>query len=368
MSLAEHVDLDVLILGGGIIGLACALELERRGRRVEVVERGRPGAAASGAAAGMLAPLAEIGDDGPMMDASRESRDLWGPWAAELAEESGLDIDFDNSGALVVDIQGGDRPRRLARRAAQLGEEARLLGRDELARLVPDIAPEIEEAALLTGEHRVDNQRACQALVTCLEQRGVTIHAGREIDQVEMESGGVRLRGGGFDRRAECLLVAAGAWSGGLPGLPTLPVHPVRGQMFEVGGVDWPWLGSVWAEHLYLVRRAGGCLLVGATVEEAGFDNHTTPDGLARLFSFCRTVFPTLGSRPLVSTWSGLRPGTADGLPLVGRLPGKPVWVATGHYRNGILLAPWTARTVADLLTGEADEDPAFSPSRFMDP
>lgn len=358
---------DVLILGGGIIGLACALELDRRGWRVEVVERGRPGGGASDAAAGMLAPLAEIGEDGPMMNASRASRDLWPRWAAELTEESGLDIDFDASGALVVDVQGGDRPRRLAQRAAEIGEQARLLGRDELRDLVPDIAPEIEQAALLSGEYRVDNQRVCQALVTCLEQRGVLMHAGCEVDQIEMETSGVHLRGGDFDRRAERLLVAAGAWSGRLPGLPAQPVHPVRGQMFELKNVDWPWMGSVWAEHLYVVRRAGGHLLVGATVEDTGFDNYPTPEGLARLLEFCHAVFPGLDSRPLISTWSGLRPGTADGLPLIGRLPDKPIWIATGHYRNGILLAPWTAQAVADLLTGQTEEDPAFSPNRFTD-
>lgn len=360
---------DVLILGGGAIGLACALELDRAGLRVEVVERDQPGGSASDAAAGMLAPLAEIGEDGPMMDASRTSRDLWPSWSAELTEESGLDIDFNDSGSLVVDLQGGDRPQRLAQRAVELGEEARLLSREELVRLVPDVAPEIEEAALLSGEYRVDNQKVCQALVACLERRGVVIHGGCVIDDIEIDVPGVRLRGSGFEHRSGRLLVAAGAWSGGLPGLPPLPVRPVRGQMFELAEVDWPWLGAVWAEGLYVVRRAGGRLLVGATVEEAGFDNHPTFDGLARLFGLCGAVFPALGSRPLVSTWSGLRPGTPDGLPLVGRLQGKPVWVATGHYRNGILLAPWTAQTVAEMLVGGGVDgsgvNSAFSPERF---
>jgi glycine oxidase len=165
------------------------------------------------------------------------------------------------------------------------------------------------------------------------------------------------------------LVLAAGAWSGLIPELPPLPVRPVRGQMLLLGGIEWPWSGIVRRGASYTVRRGATGLLVGSTLENAGFDKHNTVEGVEGLLAFFRELFPYLGHARLETVWAGLRPGTADGLPILGPFPGWPVLAATGHYRNGILLAPWTAQEVARLAFGRDEtEVPAFSPRRFLDP
>jgi len=378
---------DVLVAGGGIVGLAAARALAAAGASVVVIERGVPGAQASAAAAGMLAPLAEVPEPGPMFEACREARDLWGPWVAELVEESGRPVDYDTSGALAVarDDDESAALDRLAAAAAELGEPTRDMPLAELRRLVPDLAPDVFRALHLPGDHRVDNVEACAALAEALERRGVPVHGGSEVVRVEPGDPvrlAVRDDAGERTLEAGALLVATGAWSGSLPGLPPLPVVPVRGQMMSLGGVDWPWQGSLRAGDRYAVRRAlanavrrADGLIVGATVEEAGFAVANTPAGLADLAAFVERLVPTLAGRPVRAVWAGLRPGTPDGLPILGPLPGaEGVFLATGHYRNGILLAPWTARRVAAMMLagggGGADsaagaEPGPFSPRRF---
>ena len=147
----------------------------------------------------------------------------------------------------------------------------------------------------------------------------------------------------------------------------SLPIHPVRGQMLLLGGVDWPWSGSIRSQHGYAVRRGATGLLVGATVEEAGFACHNTVEGVESLLRFTKQTLPGLDNARLETTWAGLRPGTPDGLPILGRVPDWPVIAATGHYRNGILLAPWTAREVARLASAQGlEETGPFSPARLL--
>lgn len=372
---------DVLVLGAGIVGLAAARELAGRGLAVEVLDRRRPGREASAAAAGMLAPLAEVPEPGPLFDACRAARDLWRPWLDELEDEADRRVDFDDSGALVVarDDEEEAALDALASAAAELGEDAEPMPLDEVHSHVPGLTPDLRRALLLPGDHRVDNPAACDALVRACVARGVTVRDGAAVERVETVDGAVRVtvQEGSSSRLLEAgrLLVAAGAWSGGIEGLPPLPVEPVRGQMLSLAAVDWPWLGVVRAGRRYAVRRAVGNavpradgLLVGATVEDAGFHAVNTPAGLEDLVGFVRSLFPTLVDRPVHRVWAGLRPGTPDGLPLLGPWPGaEGVVAATGHYRNGILLAPWTARCVADLMV-DGEEVPgggAFDPSRF---
>lgn len=357
---------DVLLLGGGIIGLACARALADRGLRVTVVERGRAGMAASAAAAGMLAPLAEVPDDGPFLDACRASRDQWTRWAPELAEESGIDLDYDRSGVLLFDPDDPRRARSLTERARTLGETAEVLDRAELQRRVPDIAPDVGEAVLLPGEHRVDNRRVCEALLRGLAHRGVELVENFDVRRVRSGPRGIRFEGDHRTLEADRAILTGGAWSGSIEGVPKLPIYPVRGQMFELAGVDWPWMGSVWAGHLYTVRRLDHRLLVGATVESVGFVDHPTPAGLSDLLAPCLALFPGLRGKAVLSTWAGLRPGTADGLPILGRLDDN-LWIASGHYRNGILLAPWTADLLADALSADVEIPMAFSPDRFAE-
>jgi glycine oxidase len=360
---------DVLVLGGGIIGLAAAREMARAGLKVEVLERLSAGAEASLAAAGMLAPLAEAPEAGPFFEACRASRDLWVAWAAELGDESGLTIEHDTSGSLAVALDAAEEAalESLATAGGALGEAVEEIAPETLARWVPDISPAVRRALRLPGDHRVDNVQACAALAIAAARAGVTLTRGFEVERVEHAGQGARVSGRSGSREAPLLVLAAGAWSGtfsSIPGLPPLPVRPVRGQMVLLGGVDWPWAGCVRGADAYAVRRGLTGLLIGSTVEEAGFAPHTTLAGVEGLLSFARRTFPGLGAARVETVWAGLRPGTPDGLPLLGPLPGWPVIAATGHFRNGILLAPWTAREVARLAAGGAAE-PAFSPARF---
>lgn len=361
--------LDVLVIGGGIIGLACARELARAGRRVEILERLPAGAEASLAAAGMLAPLAEVPEPGPLLEACRASRDLWPAWIAELAQETGLSIEYDASGSLLLALDAGEEAHleKLAAAAAALGEQVEEIEAGTLREWVPDSAPDVRRAFRLPGDHRVDNVQACAVLAAAALGTGVTVTYGFEVERIERTATGVRVHSRDEIREAELLVLAAGAWSGQIPGPPALPVRPVRGQMLLLQGIDWPWRGSVRGLHGYAVRRGMTALLVGATVEEAGFFSHPTVAGVESLLAFTRRALPGLDKARLETVWAGLRPGTPDDLPLVGFLPGWPVLAATGHFRNGILLAPWTAREVARQAAGEraSEEAAAFAPSRF---
>jgi glycine oxidase len=218
----------------------------------------------------------------------------------------------------------------------------------------------------------VDNIQACAALAAAARRAGARLTYGFEAVRVERSGGdAVRVTGKNGTRESARLVLAAGAWSGRIPGLPFLPVRPVRGQMALLAGADWPWKGSVRGLHGYAVRRGATGLLVGSTMEEAGFAAHPTLAGIEDILRFARGTFPTLAGARLETTWAGLRPGTPDGLPILGPLPGWPAVVAaTGHFRNGILLAPWTAREIARTIQEDrgVDLSSPFSPGRFPAP
>ncbi|MEM9293914.1 MAG: glycine oxidase ThiO [Acidobacteriota bacterium] len=372
---------DVLILGGGIVGLACAWRLAVAGATVELLEKGQPGAAASAAAAGMLAPLGEVPETGPFFNACRASRDLWARWVRALEEESGVPIEYDTSGALMIALTESDEAAlEVLRSAAEdLGEAWEPVSAGRLARAVPDLSPSARGALLLPGEHRVENRAVCRALAQACAWRGVSMVSDFEVERVRVHRDGVVVEGSKGRRAAPRMVVTAGAWSGTVRGLPALPVRPVKGQMVRLDGVRWPWDGIV-SRHLpqipgrqggglYAVRRGPHGLLVGATVEpQAEFDSRVTAGGLGRLLEGLIELFPGLANAEVERTWAGLRPSSPDGRPLIGPVDhGECLFAATGHYRNGILLAPWTAEQITTLLQGRpgAAELAAFTPSRF---
>lgn len=370
---------DILVVGGGIVGLACAEALALRGLQVALVDREDPkrpaGLGATWASAGMIAPLAEVPEGDPFLDVCLGSRDLWTRWAPDLedATRSELDggtLDYDRSGAFLV----ADRPHVEPDRLERFAEAARLAGEplerpahEAIRRSIPDASPDLDFGLRLAGEHRVDNRRVCVALHHRLRALGVELTRA-DVQSIEAQSGEVVVRTAEGTLRAGAVLVAAGAWSAGIAGLPELPISPLRGQMMRLKGVDWPFQGCVRGTGYYAVRRRNGDLLIGATEDDAGFHCAVTPSGLAELTGWLGRVFPSLIDHPVTETWAGLRPSTPDGRPILEQVENR-VWVAAGHHRNGILLAPWTAQTMTRWIVDGSPpvERDLFALGRFAE-
>jgi len=365
----------VVILGGGIIGLSSALAAAGRGFSVTVVEAGRPGGQASGAAAGMLAPYTENPDGpDPFFALCLRSLRMYPGWLDEIGEASGRKIELHRSGSLAVAVNEADVLPLTARMAWQNrhGAGAELVGASELRRLEPLLSPEIGTALHIPEESHVYAPALVEALEAACRRRGVGIaaQAGRTV-RLNLHADGVEVgteHAGSFT--GDRLVVCTGAWTGLLErelGIP-LPVHPIRGQIcaypLPVGLVR----RIVVSPQAYWTAKSNGTLVCGASEDVAGFDASVTERGIARLVRWGPKVFPILRDLEPVHRWAGLRPGTLDGRPLIGRLRHAPrVLIAAGHYRNGILLAPVTGAAVAALLAGEAPPVPleAFDPHRF---
>jgi glycine oxidase len=365
---------SVVVVGGGIIGCAIAYELAKVGCAVTLLERGLPGAEASSAAAGLLAPVGESRQPGPFQELALKSWRLYPAVVAELREQTGVDVEHMTAGTLypILHRTGPDvvRERTTWPLAREFG--VRMVEAAELAGLEPALSKEVRWALFVQGDHWVNNQRLVAAYATAAARRGATLRNGTEASRILVEGG--RARGviaDGERIAGDWVILAAGAWSGTLagPGGVRLPVAPVRGQMFAVNNVPPLLAHAVHAEKVYLVPRPSGELLVGATVEHAGFLRAVTPDGIGGLIAAATELVPELGQRPIVRSWCGFRPWAPDGLPILGPWPDvEGLLVATGHYRNGILLAPVTAAALAEcVLTGRA---PAmlgpFLPDRFI--
>jgi glycine oxidase len=364
---------DVIVAGGGVIGCAVALELARRGVRVTVVERGTPGRAATWAAAGMLSPL---GPPGPFRDFAAASFARYPAFVERLAATTGIDLDFAVGGKLHIafDAEEVDALAAMADAGAAFG--ARTVSAADARALEPAINAGVRGGVLVAQDGRVDSRRLGEATHAAARAAGVTFVTGsvREVrsDARTARVTDVRLEDGTV-LPAAAFVLCAGAWSATIHGLPyPLPVRPVRGQMLALAAVgpDAPRLDrTVESARCYLVPRKDGRIVVGATVEEAGFAPGPTLSGVATLAAAAVEALPALADLPLLETWSGFRPGTADALPILGEDPDLPgLFYATGHYRNGILLAPITAEVIADLVTGAlpAVDVGAFGRARFQ--
>jgi glycine oxidase len=357
---------DVVVVGAGVVGLACAWRAAQRGLSVLVLERDHAGAGASGVAAGMLAPVteAEFGEEA-LLELNLAGAELWPAFAAELSERSGLATGYVASGALVaaVDRDDAEELRRLHSFQQSLGLDVRWLGGRECRRLEPRLSPRVPGGILSPQDHQVEPRAVVRALEEALVGAGGELRTGVEVEHVA--ASGVRAAGG-EEFRASHVVVAAGCWSGAL-GDAAPPVRPVKGQILRLRGhTADPLAGRlVRTPRCYVVTRPGGEVVVGATVEERGFDTSVTADGVYRLLEAAREVLPDVAELQFVEAAARLRPGTPDNAPAIGE-HGGIVW-ATGHHRNGVLLAPITALAVADLLSG--GHAPAavrpFAPGRF---
>ena len=349
---------DVLIIGGGIIGLAIARELRARGlRRVTIVDRGELGAEASWAAAGMLAPNIEAGGSSVFHRFCRESLDLYPEFADALFTETGIDIQLDRTGTLCVAFTEKELGELEKHDTAQT---ERLSG-DDIRQLEPMVSDAVLAGVRFPGDWQVDNRKLIAALRGSLEKNDVEIFEHSAVTELLIE--GDRVLGavtGSGPLPAETTVLATGAWTSLIKfrdsALP-FKVKPVRGQMASFADVSRP-RHVIFSARGYLVPRADGRLLVGATVEDVGFENVTTDEGIESLHRAAVEIVPALANLPFTDSWSGLRPFVEDGLPVIGGVPGvEGLSVATAHYRNGILLAPRTAQVIADAIVNKTESE-----------
>ncbi|AHG88770.1 glycine oxidase ThiO [Gemmatirosa kalamazoonensis] len=331
----------VAIVGAGAIGLSIAWRLLQRGARVTVYDRGPLGRGASWASAGLLAATAGHGGPaGTPLDAlCRRALGRWDAFARELTDAAGIDVVPRSEGTLVVALDAAEAERLgtayEAWRAA--GDDAqRWLARDVVARLEPALAGTVVAARLCPNDRQVDARRLVAALAEAVRRAGGAVREHTEVDVERVD--------------ADVVVLAAGAWSGSVPGAPSIPIAPLKGQMVALRptpGVT-PLRHVVFTRDVYLVPRPGR-LLVGATSEARGFDTTVTAGSVRLLLDGARRAVPTLDDAPLDDAWAGVRPMTLDGAPLLGRLTERIV-VATGHGRNGILLTPVTAEAITALV------------------
>lgn len=364
----------VVIAGGGVIGCATAYYLARGGADVTVIERGDLGSESSSAAAGMLAPLSDEGADrGPDFQAlSLDSFALYDTLLDELAE-TGIDLRYTRSGVLHLALADHEAAALRHRMDAQqhLAPDNRFLTGDDLRAAEPQASPAAVAGLLSPSEHYLDPKRLVLALAEASRRLGVRFLTGTAVTSLLRKNGSpTGVRAGGAVFTADAVLLAGGAWTARLArsiGV-NVPVYPVRGQMLSLRGPAEPLRRIIWGERAYLLPREDGQTFVGATVEDVGFRKRTTGSGLAQLRRTAAELVPTLASATVVNHWVGLRPASPDGLPMLGRLPGfDNAWVATGHFRNGILLTPITGQLMAEgILAGTPPARLApFSPDRF---
>lgn len=349
---------DVAIIGAGLIGLAVAHELARRGATVRVFEREVPGRAASWAGAGMLAPYTERMHDETLARLCAQSLALYPEFVAGIERASSVAVHLRLDG--IVNAAFDDaKMEELRVHAGQLrsqGVACDVLERADAMLAEPSLGRHVRGAIVVASEGAVDNRRLGRALTAACESAGVAIV--RDARDVAIECDARRVLGVrsalGF-ASASHVIVAAGAWSASVPGLPpecTPLLEPVKGQMLALAMPRGFLKRTTWVPGAYLVPRDDGRLLIGATVERAGFDQRVTADGIRSLLDAALDAAPALGTFTVTETWAGLRPGTPDERPILGPTLIDGLTLATGHYRNGILLTPVTARLIADFVEG----------------
>ena len=352
---------DVLIVGGGMIGLATAVELALHGAQVTVLSR-QFSAAAAHAAAGMLAPQAEMIPPSPMLDLCLRSRALYPEWIRKLEALTGQETGYWPCGILAP-LYSEDVPDFKDRRGGWLD-------RDAIAGHQPGLSADVAGGWWFPEDGQVDNRALTQALWSAAQHLGVTLQDGVTVHEIVHQSERVtQLQTSLGPITADTYVLAAGAWSGQL--LP-LPVVPRKGQMLSVQAPEALWQDCplqqvLFGTHIYIVPRRSGRIILGATSEDVGFALHNTPQGIQQLLTQALRLYPALQDFALTECWWGYRPTTPDECPILGASPYENLVLATGHYRNGILLAPITAQVIADFI-GQNRVDPllaAFGYDRF---
>jgi glycine oxidase len=361
----------VAIIGAGVVGLGIAWRLAARGAFVEVFDRAAAGAGATHAAAGMLAACAEAEPrEETLIALGRESQARWPSFAAQVLKDSGIDVELRTEGTLVVALTADDQARLQHHLVFQhkLGLPLEWITAAETRRREPRLAGKLAGAVWSPADHQVDNRKLASALRIAAEGMGVIIREHTPVMEISIRGGradGVILADE-IKVSADVVVLAAGAWSRGITGLPPEqrpPVRPIKGQMLALRmDPNAPLLNHVvWAPGVYLVPRRDGRLIIGATVEEKAFDTSLTAGGLLTLLEATWRAVPSIEELPIEEMWVAHRPGSRDDAPVLGRGPVDGLIYATGHHRNGILLAPVTADAMARLIL-DGVLDPAIRP------
>ncbi len=366
---------DVIVIGAGIIGCSVAYRLAKAGLKVTVVEKNQPGQEASWAAAGMLAPNAEVIHSAPppLCELLTVSHDMYPDFVNELENESGMDIGFESTGSLVVakDYEEAKILAGLYERERAKGTNVLELSAREVHEMEPDVTDSIQVGLFFPEDYYVNNRALVSALVKAAEKNDVRFLNNMQVAGLEIEGDkatGVQLPGeliyGGT------VINSAGCWAGLVHSQQiSLPVRPVGGQIVELENKPQSLGHLIHSTGCYLVSWPDGRVLIGSTLENVGFNKKTTAEGVQQLLSAAIQIVPSLASAPIRAFWAGLRPDTPDNLPILGKTQFSNYIVATGHFRNGILLAPVTAKLITELvISGKASISlEPFRLERFSD-
>jgi glycine oxidase len=365
---------EIIVVGAGVVGSAIAYELARRGASVQLVDDRQPGMGATQASAGMLAPFTEAKDrDATFLDLAVRSLELYDAFVARVAETSKLPVGYKRTGTIDV----ASTPERLASlldiasRLRARGVPLSMLDAVDTRKEEPQLGRAVEGALLIPAHGYVNAGELTRALVAAARCHGAHVIEGR-VRHIAGRDGALIVETGRGPLAADVVVVAAGSWSGqiDIAGVAPVPVRPVRGQLLHLAWTGPPLKRVTWGDQCYLVPWDDGTLLVGATMEEVGFDERTTADAVRRLLEAAFDLVPAASKAAFLSARAGLRPGTPDALPVIGWSTTMPnLMYATGHFRNGVLLCPLTAQLVADAVLNDV-VDPklaATAPTRFGD-
>lgn len=371
-SIGSTLTTDVVIIGGGIIGLTIARALAKRGSNdVTMIEKNQFGQEASWAAGGILAPQIEADKDDDFFRLACASRDLYRDFVPALEEESGIGVGFDTTGTIYVaftEEEEKDFRSRITWQQAR-GLAVEWLTAEEARQVEPCLSNSVRCAQRFPDDYQIENRKLVEALRITNERLGVRLINGCEALGLRIENGkvvGVETSKGFIG--APTTVIAAGAWSSTVTALDSISLAPVRGQMLCFEPQPQFARHVIYSARGYLIPRSSGRLLAGSTTEEVGFDKSVTGEGVDAIKSMAFEIAPTLESSSVVDSWAGFRPRSADGLPILG--PSRKIdglFYATGHYRNGILLAPITGELIAEAIATRTNPPliSPFSPDRF---